>query len=197
VYCIVARLTGTSATSANPWYEATPAENAVLTVVTVTGKFATGGGWIVDPDTAGHGNFGFTARFTKTGSPKGQAVYVWRTTRDGQLADFIVKSSSISGLSFSDELGNGSFPWRATLTGKATLRINRASDGTELYTDGNATFALVAVDSGQSSGIGVDRFAIVVFDKTGAVVKVVGSWTGSVYRSGVLLSGGNVSVHMQ
>ena len=196
-YCIVARLTGASQGTTNPYYTATPAQGAVLTVVSTTGKFATGGGWIVDPATGGHGNFGFTVRFTKAGAPKGQAVYVWRGLHNGVLADFIVKSNSITGLSFADELGNGTFPWRATLVGKATIRINRSSDGTEISTDGNATFTLVAVDSGQSSGIGVDAFAIRVLDKDGREYKVVGTWADTTYGGGILLSGGNVMVHLK
>lgn len=196
-YCIVARLTGSGQASENAYYVAMPAQNAVLTVVATTGKFATGGGWIVDPDTGGHGNFGFTARFTKSGAPKGQAVYVWRGVHNGTLVDFIVKSSAITGLAFSDELGNGTFPWRAMMTGKAAIRINRASDGAELLTDGNATFTLVAIDSGEASGIGVDSFAIRVLDKDDRQYKLVGRWSGPTYESGVSLSGGNVMVHLK
>ncbi|MEW5990518.1 MAG: PKD domain-containing protein [Chloroflexota bacterium] len=196
-YCIVARLTGAAELTANAYYEATPAQSAVLTVVSTSGKFATGGGWIVDPATGGRGSFGFTVRFTRSGSPKGQAVYVWRALYNGVLADFIVKSNSMTGLSFADELGNGTFPWRATLDGKATIRINRASDGATLYTDGNATFRLVAIDSGQSSGIGADSFAVRVLDKDGSEYRLAGSWSGGTYAGGVPLSGGNVMVHLR
>ncbi|HEU0235038.1 MAG TPA: hypothetical protein VFR14_01220, partial [Candidatus Limnocylindrales bacterium] len=195
-YCIVARLTGAGQASPNPYYSAIPAQGAVLTVVSTTGKFATGGGWIVDPLTGGHGNFGFTARFMKNGAPKGQAVYVWRATVGGVLTDYIVKSSSISAMSFADQDGTGTFPWRATLSGKATIRAARASNGTELWSDGNATFTLVAVDSGQSSGRGADSFALRVIDKSGATFRLVGSWSGSSWSAGVLLSGGNVVVHL-
>jgi hypothetical protein len=197
-YCVVARLTSpASQTGANRYYAAIPAQAAVLTVVSTTGKFATGGGWIVDDDTNGHGNFGFTARFTKTGAPKGSAVYVWRGTYRGELVDFIVKSNAITGLSFADLNGNGTFPWRATLDGKGTLRINRAADGSELYTDGNATFRLVGVDSGASSGRGADSFALRVLDKNGALVKEIGTWSGVNWSAGVLLAGGNEVVHMK
>jgi len=195
-YCVVARLTGAGQTSTNPYFVADPAQGAVLTVVTTTGKFATGGGWIIDPVTGGHGNFGFTARFMKNGAPKGQAVYVWRTTIGSVLADVIVKSSSISGMSFADSEGTGTYPWRVTLTGKATIRINRASNGTELWSDGNATFTLVAIDSGVSSGRGADSLALRVLDKNGASYHVVGSWNGASWGAGVLLSGGNVVVHL-
>ena len=196
-YCIVARLTGAGQTSANPYYAALPAQGAVLTIVSTTGKFATGGGWIVDPLTGGHGNFGFTARFMKNGAPKGQAVYVWRATVGGVLTDFIVKSSSISAMSFADHDGTGTFPWRATLSGRATIRAARASNGTELWSDGNATFTLIAVDSGESSGRGVDSFALRVLDKTGATYRLVGSWSDSSWSAGVPLSGGNVVVHLE
>lgn len=196
-YCIVARLTGGGQLTSNAYYSATPAQVAVLTVVSTTGKFATGGGWIVDPGTGEHGNFGFTARFTKSGTPKGQAVYVWRGMHGGTMADFVVKSNSITGLSFADEQGNGTFPWRATLDGKATIRISRASDGVALVSDGNATFRVVAVDSGKSSGIAADSFAIRVLDKDGNEYRLVGTWTGPTNTGGVPLSGGNVMVHLK
>jgi hypothetical protein len=79
----------------------------------------------------------------------------------------------------------------------AELERIRASNGAELLTDGNATFRLVVVDSGHSSRIGADKFAIRVLDKDGAEYKVVGSWSGPTYVGGVLLSGGNTMVHLK
>ena len=52
------------------------------------------------------------------------------------------------------------------------------SDRVELLSDGNVTFTIVAIDSGASSGIGRDSYAIRAVGKQGVVLKEVGAWTG-------------------
>jgi hypothetical protein len=69
------------------------------------------------------------------------------------------------------------------MQGKCNLQINRASDGLQLWGDGNATFVATVTDSGLSSGIGNDVFQLSVWDKDGVPYKMVPS---------TLLSGGNV-----
>src|SRR5207249_5306035 len=102
------------------------------------------------------GNFGFNARYNKSGQPQGQVVYVYRGTYNGIPADFKIKSSSLTALSFTGT----SYPLSATLQGKGVIQINRSSDGTQLYSDGGASFVAKATDSGQSSGIGSDKFEL-------------------------------------
>jgi hypothetical protein len=163
-----------------------------------TGQFVTGGGWITDPN-GGHGNFGFNARYNKSGQPQGQLVYIYRGLYNGVLADFRIKSNSLVALSFScwnttQNLfapcpASPTYPAKATLNGKSTIQINRASDGYVLYSDGNGTFNATVTDSGESSGIGLDDFQLTVYDKNGVLYKQVGVPTP------ILLKGGNVVIH--
>jgi hypothetical protein len=206
-YCIVAKLVGsTTANSVNAWYTANNAQSAVVTFYNDTGQFVTGGGWIsdVDPNNGGngHGNFGFNARFNKSGAPQGQMVYVYRGLYNGVLSDFRIKSNSLTSLGFACwnaalappaygacPVGNATFPAKATLEGKSTIQINRASDGSVLFSDGNSTFSATVTDSGQSSGIGVDAYQLRVYDKNGVLYKQIGIPTPE------LLKGGNVVIH--
>jgi hypothetical protein len=197
-YCVVAKLIGSlTVNTVNAWYQADPAIAAVITFYNNTGQFVTGGGWILDPDRGGngHGNFGFNARFNKSGQPQGQMVYVYRGLYNGVLVDFRIKSNSLTSLGFACwngsgwgpcPLGNATFPARATLEGKSSIQINRASDGYLLYSDGNSTFSATVTDSGQSSGIGSDKYQLTVYDKNAVLYKFVPE---------TLLSGGNVVIH--
>ena len=68
----------------------------------------------------------------------------------------------------------------------ACAQLTKASDGSLLYSDGNSTFKATAVDSGQSSGIGSDKWQLTVYDKNAVVFKQFGETT---------LQGGNVVIH--
>jgi beta-galactosidase len=179
-YCVVARLVAGSGGGANPWYTAGNAETAMIVFYEPSGQFATGGGWIEDPG-GSKGNFGFTARYLKKGQIQGHMVYVYHGVYLGEQADFIIKSNALSGLAF----GGASYPIPATLQGKCTLQINRSSDGSLLYSEGNASFQANVVDSGDGTGSG-DTFAIVVYDRNGVIYKNVTTSP---------LGGGNVVIH--
>jgi hypothetical protein len=196
-YCVVVKLIGSTAGSVNAWYQAGNAQAAVITFYTNTGQFVTGGGWILDPAGGGngHGNFGFNARINKNGSPQGQMVYVYRGLYNGVAVDYRIKSNSLTSLGFlcwdgtafaPCPLGNATFPAKATLEGKSTIQINRASDGYVLYSDGNSSFSATVIDSGNSSGIGSDSYQLKVYDKNSVLYKSVPT---------TLLSGGNVVIH--
>ena len=126
-YCVVARIVGASDADPNPYYTAHNAETAAVTFYLNSGRFASGGGWIVDPN-GSKGNFGFNARYTKRGAPKGQMVPIYRGLYRGELADFVIKSNAITQLVF----GGTEYPISATLQGKASLTVVRASDGVVL-----------------------------------------------------------------
>jgi hypothetical protein len=180
-YCVVSTVVSGSSGGVNQWYFADNGESAGIAFYNNTGQFATGGGWILDPN-GRKGNFGFNARYNKKGSPQGQMVYVYRGYYNGVLADFIIKSNALDALSF-----NGTqYPIRATMQGKCNLQINRASDGVQLWGDGNATFVATITDSDLSSGIGSDSYQLSVWDKNGVPYKMVAN---------TLLSGGNVVIH--
>ncbi len=175
-YQVIARL------DTNDWYVAPIAVTAPITFYEDFGQFITGGGWVVDPATGSHGNFGFNARFTKKRA-HGQFIYVWRGSYNGTPADFIIKSNALSALSFT----GSDFPLSATLSGKASLQINRASDGVSLYGKGGLDFTASVYDSGISSGRGVDWLTLTVMDGS------------SLYKSfsKVFLSGGNIVIHLK
>ena len=110
-------------------------------------------------------------------------VYVYRGTYMGVAADFVIKTNAITALSFS----GSSYPISATLEGKATYQINRASDGYQLFSEGGLKFTAKVTDSGKSSGIGFDKFALTLYKNGGLYKSVPDS----------LLQGGNVVVHIK
>jgi len=167
----------------NQYYTADNAQTSGITFYQNVGQFVTGGGWINDPN-GKKGNFGFNARYNNKGKPQGQMVYVFRGLYNSVAADFVIKSNALDTLSFS----GSTYPITATLQGKCTIQINRASDGVQLYGDGGATFTAKVTDSDKNSGIGWDSFELSVYDKNSALYK-------SVPKS--LLQGGNIVIHMK
>lgn len=179
-FCVVARLAAGEGGGVNQWYAAGNAETAALTFYEKTGQFATGGGWIDDPD-GGKANFGFSAHYLKKGQAKGHLVYVYHGVYNGETADFVIRSNAINALAFAST----EYPVPATLQGKCTIQVNRSSDGVSLYSEGNATFQATVVDGGENGG-GEDTFSLRVYTKQGVVYKNVPE---------TALQGGNVVVH--
>jgi hypothetical protein len=205
-YVVTATLVaGNNNPAVNAWYAADPDE-AALTFYSNTGKFVTGGGWILDPTPGSpnrHGNFGFNARTNKNGSPQGQVVYIYRglysgtctiaktiTTCTNVPVTYVIKSNSITALGFLN-LGTTQYPWpiQSRMQGKATIQVNRSSDGALLWSEGNANFDSTVMDSGQSSGIGLDDFKLTV-TRNGETVPYKDVATTK-------LGGGNVVIHLQ
>jgi len=174
-------LVGGSTGGTNLFYAAPNAEAAGLDFYVNSGQFATGGGWVNDP-TGSHGNFGFNARYNSNGSPKGQMVYVYRSSYNGIVADFIIKSNALNALQFSGT----TYPISSTLQGKANVQINRASDGYSLFSAGSYTFSAKVTDSGQN-GTSDKQFSLTVYDTRGFPYHSV--------HAGTPLQGGNVVVH--
>jgi hypothetical protein len=206
-YCVRAELVSANqSASANLWYAADPTVPAGLTIYANTGQFVTGGGWVQDAlSSNGHGNFGFNARFNNNNKPQGQLVYVYRGTYNGVEADYVIKSNALNSLGFqcwngsayvTCPIGNNTYPALSTLQGKATIQINRSSDGVSLYSDGSATFNASVLDNGAPSGTDSDRFTLRVWDKNGVLYRQVGNMDGPPpYYGLVFLKGGNVVIH--
>ena len=152
----------------------------MLTFYEPSGQFATGGGWLADP-AGGKGNFGLTARYLKKGQVQGNLVYIYRGVYNGEAAVFKIKSNALNALAF----GGTVYPISARLQGKATIQINRASDGAQLFSQGNATFLATVVDSNTNPNT-ADTFALVIYDSKGVLFKSVPE---------TLLQGGNVIAH--
>jgi hypothetical protein len=185
-FCVVAQVVGATQNSANPYYTANDAQVAGIAFYTNSGQFATGGGWINDAGSStGKGTFGFTARYSSTGSPKGQMVYIWRGTYNGVAADFIVKSNALTTLSFTK---NSASSYSATLQGKCSYSVVSEVDGSQLYGEGNDTFSATVTDgdNGLSQSSSLDSFALTVYQSGNTKLHPVAT---------TALGGGNVAVH--
>jgi hypothetical protein len=182
-YCVIAKIVAPNILSLNKYYTSVNAEPAGVDFYLNSGKFANGGGWVMDPK-AGKSNFGLNARYSKNGKAQGQMIYIYRGMYNGVIADFVIKSNSLNALQFA----GSTYPISATLQGKCTIQVYAASDGASLYSDGSATFQAVEIDTNKSSGIGYDSFALSAWDKNGVLYKSV---------QATLLSGGNVIIHVK
>jgi hypothetical protein len=196
--CVITRLVAGPSGGVNQYYTSANAETASVTFYLSLGQFVSGGGWIIDPNTSSHGNFGFTARYNNNNKTQGQMVYVYRgvysgtcTSGSGVTAtwssvpvDFVIKSNSLSSLSFSGT----TYPLSATLQGGDTIQTNRQSDGVNICSEGGASFTARAWDTNANSGIGSDSYSLTVLHKDGSVYKSIAQ---------TLLSGGNVVIHIK
>lgn len=141
-------------------------------------SFVTGGGWVHDfTDENDHANFGFSARYKKTGEPTGHLTYVLRGS-DGY--DYLVKSNSWQdgGLAIGTD--------KASFAGKASVTVVDASTG--LLVDGlgggNYSYRVDVSDGAE------DGFSITVYSPSGALYHRAGT------PSELLpLGGGNVVIH--
>ena len=186
-YQVVTRLVGASPSVANTYYTAPNAEAAAISFYANSGQFAIGAGWLAEP-TGGCGNFGLAARYDAKGKAKGQFVYVWRGSYKGTAADFVIRSNSLSALSFA----GSAYPLTATLSGAATLQVIKACGGSSLYSESGLAFTAKAVDSGKSSGVGSDTLSLTL---TGSKAPFL---TGGMKSFSVLtLKGGNVVIHLK
>lgn len=197
VYCVVATLVASASGGTNTWYTASPSQPATVVFYNNYGQFVTGGGWITDPN-ANRGNFGFNARYNKSGQPQGQMVYVYRDLYSGPCtingvaqtctnvpATYVIKSNSLTALGFTGKV----YPIKANLSGGATLQVNRASDGASIFSEGGGTFDATVTDTGTSSGIGLDDYSLTFTKKSGT--------SPFKYVPTSLLKGGNVVIHLQ
>ncbi|MGA2490597.1 MAG: MBG domain-containing protein, partial [Anaerolineales bacterium] len=182
-YCVIARLVASKTGGVNQYYTAPDTESAAISFYQNSGRFASGDGWITDPN-GQPGSFGFFSRFDSKGNPFGQLVYVYRGTYNGIPAVFIIRSNSLTALQISGTI----YPLTATLQGKCTIQVIRAFGGAALYSDTAATFKAVAVDTNKNPATKSDSFALTVWDKKGVVYKTVLT---------SLLSQGDIVIHLK
>jgi hypothetical protein len=161
----------------NLFYTAPVDETGLIIFYSDSGQYATGGGNVPDGD--GKANFGFVARYNKSGNPQGQVVYLWRGTYKGAPATFKLKSNSLDGLAFSGT----SYPVTSTLSGKCSMTIVDTKD-VVLFNEGNWRFTSAVTDV--DKGAGSDAFSITIWDKSNQLSKKV---------SPVSLGGGNIVIH--
>ncbi len=157
----------------NPYIQTDDAQ-VTVTIAPTTNSFITGGGF-VDPDptantTNTHGNFGFTAKFNKSGTnPQGNLVYVWRQRIDvggGNMrdVDIRIKSNSLTALSVTTNLVTASCTVNdlAVMSGKFSVQYIDSLNNQE-YTGlefGNGSFQLNIFQCGPKSPN--NRFSLVM-----------------------------------
>ena len=188
-YTVLAELVAGSSGGANQYYSAANAQPATITFSPSSGEFATGGGWITDPATLSRGFFGLDAFYGSAGKAQGQFAYVWSGTYNGVPAFFTITSNALTALGFS----GSTYPLSATLSGTATLQVNKASNFALLYgPETKLPFTVTAYDTGKSSGVGLDKLSLTL---TGSKASFL---TGGIKSfSGVLLGGGNIVIHLK
>ena len=170
----------------NQFYRETATEALPVTFYINSGQFVTGGGFVADAlSRNGRGNFGFNARFTKSGKAQGQYVYVYRGTWGATNipAVYVVKSNALEGLSFSGT----TYPMSATLMGKATVQVNRADNGTSLASEGNVLFTARVTDTNLNDG---------KTDSMSLTTDGSSAWTDRTIAT-TNLSGGNIVIHVK
>ncbi|TRZ91404.1 MAG: hypothetical protein D4R88_01985 [Methanosarcinales archaeon] len=164
-YMVIARIVP------NDYYKPITSAPTPLIVYEPTGKFTTGGGWILDP-VGSHGNFGFTVKYNKQGKVQGNSLYIYR--QNG--LDYIVKSNAWIGLAIKGIT--------SSFQGKASLQIYDPAAGLiQPGSSGNFQFTVEAVDNELSKTL--DTYKITVLDKDGLVYHTA---TGQ-------LQGGNIVIH--
>ncbi len=161
----------------NLFYAAPVDETGLLIFYADTGQYATGGGTV--PDGASKANFGFVARYNKSGNPQGQVVYLFRGTYKGVPATFKIKSNSLDGLAFSGT----SYPVSATLSGKCSISIVDSRDAV-LFGEGNWRFTSSVTDV--DKGAGSDAFSVTIWNKDNELYKKMPS---------TALAGGSIVIH--
>jgi hypothetical protein len=124
------------------------ATDTLLAVYDPSLGFTTGGGTVVHNGV--RANFGFTAKYLKSGRIQGNLLYIEH--RPG--GDVVLKSNAMESLSI---LANSATSATGILLGKATL------DGV-----GNYTFQAVVTDNGEPGTS--DAFGLQVKDASGALV---------------------------
>ncbi len=170
--------------SANSYWTAQPIYEGTLTIAYgSTEKRVTGGGWVADSASAnGKGNFGFTVNYGNNGSPKGNALYTFRSA-DG--FNYRVKSNSWQGggLTFYQDAAKAAF------SGRGNVQKIDSATGVVVESWGNYTFTVDIIDGDLRNPRESDRYAIQILNDAGTVWRQIGSRTNPVQ-----LGGGNVSV---
>jgi hypothetical protein len=155
--------------------------------------FATGGGWF----TLGDGtrvNFGFTAKYLKSGQIQGSVLTIFHRP-DG---NYIVKSNALGNLAVSQVTTTTPSYWTATLTGKATYSIPSGTLYCGTNKCGGYTFTMYAEDRAEP-GAGVDKYWFQLKDPNTGLVVAQGSvpspnTTGGAAANASTITGGNVQI---
>ena len=176
---IVARVT-----PSNTYWTSSATDGTLVTIDPGTGtQTVTGGGWVQDSSSInGKANFGFTVNYQKSGSPKGNSIFLFRSA-DGY--NYLVKSNSWAGggLTFS---GTN----KAAFSGKCVIQKISRLTGLVVDSSGNGSFTVDILDGDLASPKVTDRYGITILDSSGVIWHRIGT-----INNPVAMGGGNVIVH--
>ncbi len=185
----------------NNYYTAPDSYNT-LVIYTPNGQFVTLGGWILDPNTGTHGNFGGVVRIKSNGAIQGSFVYVYRgacptgVSSTNGLCDYMIKTTSWSGgsLSFSSFGCSPGVTCYAVFQAKGVIQVMDSVTGTVLLSQGNIQITVGAWDNtGTKNNGGVNQITIsTVYPQP--VGGVTSHQVGTV-TSPISTKGGNIVVH--
>jgi hypothetical protein len=151
-YCVIVRLVSDSKGGTNLWYKSDRSQPGGLVAYVLSSPQAAGAGSVDDPG-GGKGNFGYFAKMSGS-TPSGKLFYGYRGLYNGQLADFLIQSTSITSLTTSGT----ALPRTGNFSGKGSLQILSVTDGSVLYSSTSMTFTAVVVDTGTAN----DSFSLTI-----------------------------------
>jgi hypothetical protein len=159
-------------------------DEATFTIYDPDGRFFTGGGYILDPYSGDHNNFGLTFRFSKNGKAQGNVIYIIRDKTAG--VKIRVKSNRLESAGFppGDPVGTPT----AIADGKANIEITDLETGEWLGGDGNLQFTVLVEDI-SLQGVGEDTFKLEVRYSDGVPYDPIHMYDK------IIIEGGNIVVH--
>jgi hypothetical protein len=150
----------------------------VTTIYDPSLGFTTGGGTVVNPNTGYRANFGFTAKYLKSGQTQGNVLYI----EHRPSGDVMLKSNAMGSMTLVNT--SSTPPSIAYIQGKATYQ-----------TTGNYSFLVTAIDNG-NPGSKNDQFGLQVKDPSGAFVSdLTFPATGSTATAPAITNGNIVVPH--
>jgi hypothetical protein len=148
----------------------------VTTIYDPSLGFTTGGGTVVNPNTGYRANFGFVAKYLKSGQVQGNVLYI----EHRPSGDVMLKSNAMQSMTL---VNSGTTPpYIAYIQGKATYQ-----------SVGNYKFLVTAIDNG-TPGKNSDQFGLQVQDPSGATVSDLTFPSTGNSTDAPTITGGNIVV---
>jgi hypothetical protein len=160
----------------------------VLLVYDPTAGLTTGGGWFALQDGT-KVNFGFNAKFLKSGQAQGNFLAIWHKAN----GNYIIKSNSMGPSAITGPLGTSPNQyWIANLSGKATYQVPTGTLWCGSSKCGNFSWS-VYVEDRKEPGAGFDYFWMKLTDPSNALVSAV-SMSTPITSNMKTITGGNIQI---
>jgi uncharacterized repeat protein (TIGR01451 family) len=163
----------------------------VLLIYDPTAGMTTGGGWFTAAD-GSRVNFGFNAKFLKSGQAQGNFLAIWHRAS----GNYIVKSNSMGPSAITGPFGTSPNQyWVANLTGKATYQVPTGTLWCGSNKCGNFSWQ-VYVEDIKEPGAGFDHFWMTMNDPntSGTPTVVAVSMSSPTLTYMKTITGGNIQI---